>query len=73
MSEFFVMKKYRRKGLGKAAAEQIFHLHRGQWEVFQKESNKPAQAFWRKIIDEYTRGQFTDRSEGGRRVQDFTT
>ncbi len=65
------MKKYRREGIGKAIAIQIFDLHKGQWEVFQKESNKPAQLFWNKVISEYTKGNFTERFEDGRFIQDF--
>ncbi len=71
IAEFFVMKKYRRGGIGKAAAHQIFDLHKGNWEVFQKESNKPAQLFWNKIINAYTKGHFTDRFADGKRVQNF--
>jgi predicted acetyltransferase len=71
IAEFFIMKKYRREGVGKTVAEQIFNLHKGQWEVYQKESNKPAQLFWNKIINEYTKGRFKERSENGRRIQDF--
>jgi len=73
IAEFFILKKYRREGIGKSIAEQIFNLHKGQWEVYQKESNKPAQLFWNKIIDEYTKGQFKERFENGRRIQDFET
>jgi predicted acetyltransferase len=65
------MKKYRRTGIGKAVAEQVFNLHKGQWEVYQKESNKPAQLFWNKIISEYTKGEFKERVENERRIQDF--
>lgn len=32
--EFFIMKKYRRAGIGKLVANEIFCLHRGNWEVF---------------------------------------
>jgi predicted acetyltransferase len=71
VAEFFILKKYRRAGIGKSVAAQIFNLHKGQWEVYQKESNKPAQLFWNKVIDEYTRGQFKERSENGKRIQDF--
>jgi predicted acetyltransferase len=71
IAEFFVMKKYRRQGIGKAAAKQLFNLHKGQWEVYQKEKNKPAQLFWTKIIDEYTNGQFKQRLENGRIIQNF--
>ena len=71
IAEFFVLKKYRREHIGKSIAHQIFDLHKGQWEVFQKESNKPAQLFWNKVIDEYTNGKFTERVENERRIQNF--
>src|SRR3954447_11431382 len=71
IAEFFIMKKYRRQGIGKAVAIRIFDLHRGQWEVHQRENNKPAQEFWYKIINEYTRGQFWERFENGRSIQHF--
>ena len=71
IAEFFIMRKYRRQGIGKAIAEQVFDLHKGQWEVFQKESNKPAQIFWNKVINEYTKGQFKERFEDNKRIQDF--
>jgi predicted acetyltransferase len=73
MVEFFIMKKYRREGIGRGIAKEIFNLHKGQWEVYQKESNKPARLFWSKIIEEYTKGQFKERFENGRRIQDFET
>ena len=38
IAEFFVMKKYRKKGIGKQTAIQLFNLHKGLWEVFQRES-----------------------------------
>lgn len=71
IAEFFIMKKYRKEGIGKSVAKQIFNLHKGQWEVHQLESNKPAQIFWNKVINEFTQGQFKDRLENGRRIQDF--
>ena len=71
IAEFFIMRRYRRQGIGKAVAQQIFDLHKGPWEVFQKESNKPAQIFWNKVINEYTKGHFEDRFESGRRIQGF--
>jgi predicted acetyltransferase len=65
------MRKYRRKGIGRSMAEQVFQFHKGQWEIYQKENNKPAQAFWRKIISDYTNGQFKERREDGKRIQEF--
>lgn len=71
IAEFFIMKKYRKEGIGKEVAKKIFDLHKGQWEVFQLESNKPAQVFWNKVINEYTQGDFRERFENGRVIQDF--
>jgi predicted acetyltransferase len=71
IAEFFVMKKYRRTGIGKTIAMQVFDLHRGQWQVYQKENNKPAQAFWQNVTAAYTKGRFTERTADGRVIQDF--
>ena len=71
IAEFFVLKRYRRTGIGKFIAVQVFNLHRGQWEVFQKKPNLPAQKFWLKVIDDYTNGQFTQRVEKDKVIQEF--
>lgn len=71
VAEFFILRKYRGKGVGKAIARQIFDSYPGQWEVFQRETNQPAQVFWVSVIKEYTNGQFTDHLENARRVQRF--
>lgn len=71
IAEFFILKKYRLEGIGKEVAKQIFSLHKGSWEVYQKESNKPAQVFWNKSINEYTKGKFKERLENGRKIQNF--
>jgi len=54
------MRKYRREGIGKTAAFFIFDKFRGVWEVHQLENNQPSQHFWRKIISEYTHGQYSE-------------
>src|SRR5258708_33683791 len=71
IGEFFVMRKYRREGIGRSVAAQVFNLHRGQWEVYQKENNIPAQLFWNKVIADYTKGRFNERFVNGKRIQDF--
>lgn len=71
IAEFFILKKYRRSGIGKAIALRVFNLYKGQWEVYQKDTNKPAQIFWKKVIEEYTNGQYKERIEHGKRIQDF--
>jgi predicted acetyltransferase len=60
IAEFFVMKKYRRLGVGREVAWRIFDRFPGCWRVGEMEENQPAQAFWRSVISEYTNGQFEE-------------
>ncbi len=62
ISEFFVLRKYRKSGLGRFAASHIFASRPAAWEVAQHESNFPAQAFWRKVVAEYTNGNYAEES-----------
>ena len=58
IAEFFVMRKYRRKGIGKEVARQVFDKFPGKWEVIQHGGNQPSKVFWEAVIREYTRGNF---------------
>ncbi len=60
MEQFFVLKKYRRAGLGKELATHVIQSHPGAWEIGQMNANLPAQAFWRKVISGLTQGNFTE-------------
>ena len=60
LPEFFILKRYRRQGIGKQAAFQIFEKFPGKWEVKESDFNASGQAFWRKVIREYTGDQFTE-------------
>lgn len=60
IAEFFIMRKYRRTGIGRTVAHRVFDMFPGAWRVNQTEGNHPAQAFWRKIIGEYTGGRFEE-------------
>lgn len=55
MAEFFIVRKYRGRGIGRAAAEQIFARHPGQWEVAVARKNVAALSFWRTVIAGATR------------------
>lgn len=50
MSEFFVMRKYRRQGVGRAAAVELFRRFSGPWQVRQQRTNPGATEFWRTAI-----------------------
>lgn len=52
LSEFFVMGTCRRRGIGNTAAEALFSLHTGRWEISVLKDNKPAQLFWSKLSHE---------------------
>ncbi|MCQ6557370.1 GNAT family N-acetyltransferase [Paenibacillus mendelii] len=73
IAEFFIVRKYRRKGIGKQAALKMFHSFPGRWRVVQVERNYPAQTFWRSVISSFTEGKFTDKVEDTTIVQEFTS
>jgi predicted acetyltransferase len=60
VAEFFVMKKYRRHGVGRETARRLFEMFPGRWRVAEEEENYPAQAFWHTVIDEFTNGDFEE-------------
>lgn len=53
MAEFFILRKYRRQGIGRRVAHRVFDQFEGKWQVTQEEGNWPAQTFWRRVIEEY--------------------
>lgn len=60
VGEFFVLRKYRRQGIGSACAALAFDLFPRKWEVCQVAKNSAATAFWRKAILSYTGGRFQE-------------
>jgi predicted acetyltransferase len=62
MDQFFVLKKYRRHGLGRHLAVAVFDALPGRWEVGQMPGNHAAQAFWRRVIAQYSGGRFTEHT-----------
>ncbi|MBG1268079.1 GNAT family N-acetyltransferase [Nostoc sp. WHI] len=60
IAEFFILKRYRSLGIGKQVATQIFDQFPGSWEVRQTAFNLGAQAFWSKVISQYTNGVFDE-------------
>jgi predicted acetyltransferase len=50
MGEFFVARKYRRRGVAREAVRQILALYRGHWEIAVTARNAAAQAFWPQAI-----------------------
>lgn len=51
VSEFFILGSFQNQGLGKEIALKMFSLFPGKWEIAFQEANKPAAAFWRKVVE----------------------
>jgi predicted acetyltransferase len=75
IAEFFIMRKYRRQGVGQTVAHRIFGMFPGKWRIAQEAGNLPAQIFWRKVISRYTNGDFEDVQDDNWEgpVQEFRT
>lgn len=71
ISEFFIMKMYQRRGIGKKAAFRVFDQFKGEWYVTWLKSNLPAERFWTRIIGEYTSGNYTTSTFAGKPANIF--
>lgn len=58
IAEFFVLNIYRRLGIGRYMAKEIFSTFNGNWEVRTLIKNISAQEFWRNTIKEFTNNNF---------------
>jgi GNAT superfamily N-acetyltransferase len=54
VAEFFVLRRHRTRGVGRAAAEAVWRRFPGEWEVRVMEGNEPALAFWTATIAGFT-------------------
>ena len=54
ITEFLVIPKYRRQGVGMQAASACFCLHDGLWEVKPAYGSESARLFWQKAIAQMT-------------------
>nr|WP_249745392.1 GNAT family N-acetyltransferase [Mesobacillus boroniphilus] len=72
--EFFIMRKFYRRGFGKIAAIKLFDQFPGKWSITQVEKNEPARNFWRKVIGDYTGGNYIEMfDDHNRSIQEFVT
>lgn len=74
MAEFFVMRRYRRRGIGAALAREVWRCFPGAWEVRVLESNTTALAFWEATISAFTgsRTESVSVEDGGKRRRVFS-
>jgi predicted acetyltransferase len=60
LAEFFILRKYRKYGIGRKVAVYIFDLFCGHWEIYQPHANVIAKKFWKSVIGTYTEGLYTE-------------
>lgn len=60
VAEFFVMRRYRRLGVGQHVAGWLFDQFPGKWEVRQRATNPAATAFWRRVIGRLTGDRYEE-------------
>jgi len=66
LAEIFVMRKYRRRGLGRRVATTLFDRFPGYRHAAQELENLSAQAFWQEMIGDYTGGEYvSEQGEDG--------
>ena len=59
LDQFFILSKFQGTGLAKKAAYKIFDLHKGSWKVQSFLKNTRSEKFWKKIISDFSNGQYT--------------
>ena len=57
VAEFFVVRAYRRQGIGLKTAHELWRKFPGPWEVRVMQSNRTALDFWQRAITTFNNGQ----------------
>jgi predicted acetyltransferase len=53
MAEFFVVRRYRRRGIGTLVAHDIWRRFRGPWEIRVMEANEASRQFWERAVSAF--------------------
>jgi predicted acetyltransferase len=61
--DFFIARRFKGRGIGKACAFHVFDTHPGQWIIRVLNGNRGALAFWAKVVEDYTQGIFVQTNE----------
>ena len=51
IQEFFILRKFRNKGVGLASIEQLFDNYFGSYSMAVMKQNTSAKMFWEKVLD----------------------
>lgn len=67
VAEFFVLRQFRARGVGRAAAARLWDLMPGSWTVRASAGNPAAIDFWRQVVTSYAGERATEsrRNIGG--------
>jgi predicted acetyltransferase len=65
VAEFFVLRGYRRSGVGRQAARALWDSMPGRWVVRVSEANPAGLPFWNEVIRSYTSGDFLETAWSG--------
>jgi len=58
--EFFVMRRFRRRGVGQSMTTFLWDNRPGEWLVRVLEANAPALVFWRNAVSRYSHGSYRE-------------
>jgi predicted acetyltransferase len=74
VAEFFILRKYRRHGIGTSVMRQVVGRFPGQWSLAVDLRNEAGLPFWRKVVGELTDGHYTENpgDSAHRIVLEFT-
>ena len=65
VAEFFVLRRFRRSGVGRQAARLLWQRLPGRWIVRASHGSPGAVPFWARVIAEYSAGTATDVTRAG--------
>lgn len=69
MTEFFIARGFRRRGIGTTVTRKLWERFPGRWEIRVMEANTVAHHFWHKAITEFTGSEIESlRTEKGRQT-----
>jgi predicted acetyltransferase len=68
VKDLFVLRRYRRQGVGEALAAHLWRAFPGPWLVRVFAGNGSALSFWRRAVDRHTGGRYQEQavSDAGR-------
>lgn len=52
LGEFFIIRRFRREGVGRTVVRELFRRHPGPWQLAFQEENPAAARFWRRVATE---------------------